>query len=101
MTDASNASGALVDGMRPEFKTAIDSYEAFFNEYVDFMKKYSANPTDAELIKEYSEYMTKYNKAMEDMGNTGKEKMNDAETAYYLAASNRINTKLLEVATQN
>jgi DNA-directed RNA polymerase subunit RPC12/RpoP len=100
-TDTSNASGALVDGMRPEFKTAIDSYEAFFNEYVDFMKKYSANPTDAELIKEYSEYMTKYNKAMEDMGNTGKEKMNDAETAYYLAASNRINTKLLEVATQN
>ena len=29
----------LVDGMRKDFKDAMDSYEAFMDEYVAFMKK--------------------------------------------------------------
>ena len=31
--------GKLVNGMRKDFKEAMDSYEAFMNEYVAFMKK--------------------------------------------------------------
>ena len=30
--------GKLVNGMRKDFKEAMDSYEAFMNEYVAFMK---------------------------------------------------------------
>ena len=44
----SAAEGAeeLVDGMRPEFKEAMDSYEAFYDEYCDFIKKYNDNPSE-------------------------------------------------------
>lgn len=31
----------LVDGMRPEFKEAMASYEAFYDEYCNIMKKYA------------------------------------------------------------
>ncbi len=31
----------LVNGMRPKFKEAMDSYEAFYDEYCTFMKKYN------------------------------------------------------------
>ena len=43
--------------IRPEFKEAMDSYEAFYTEYCDFIKKYNANPTDDELILEYGDMM--------------------------------------------
>lgn len=48
------------DGMRKDFKEAMDSYEAFMNEYCDFMEKYSKNPTDASLMADYMSYMSKY-----------------------------------------
>ena len=40
----------LVDGMRKDFKDAMDSYEAFMDEYVAFMKKCSDNPSDVGLL---------------------------------------------------
>ena len=50
----------LVNGMRKDFKEAMDSYEAFMNEYVDFMKKYQSNPNDTKLLADYAKYMSKY-----------------------------------------
>lgn len=46
-TKASDSS----NGIRSNIKTAIDSHESFMNEYVDYMKKRKANPTNASLIK--------------------------------------------------
>ena len=41
-----------------EFKSAMDSYEAFFDEYVAFMKKYSqSNGTDMSLLNDYTIYI--------------------------------------------
>lgn len=45
----------LVDGMRPEFKEAMDAYEAFFDDYCDFMKKFNESPDDLSLLGEYTE----------------------------------------------
>ncbi len=36
----SATSDELVDGMRPEFKAAMDSYEEFYDDYCELMKKY-------------------------------------------------------------
>ena len=85
------------NGLRPNFKKAMDDYEAFMNEYVEFMKKYSANPSDTSLLKDYTNYMTKYSKAMESFEKWDEEDMNDAETKYYLEVQTRVNNKLLEV----
>lgn len=85
------------NGLRPNFKKAMDDYETFMNEYVEFMKKYSANPGDTSLLKDYTNYMTKYTKAMESFEKWNAEEINDAETKYYLEVQTRVNKKLLEV----
>lgn len=89
----------LIDGMRPEFKTAMDSYEHFIDEYVDFMKKYTANPDDMSLIMDYADYMSKYSDFVQDFEEwEDSEDMNAAETAYYIDVQARVSKKLLEVA---
>lgn len=89
----------LVDGMRPDFKKAMDSYEEFFDEYCGFMKKYIASGgTDLALLMDYASYMDQCTQMLEDFEAWGDEEMNDAELAYYIEAQKRINEKLLKVA---
>lgn len=89
------------DGMRTEFKEAMDSYESFMNEYCDFMKKYAeSDGTEIGLLADYTKYMSKYADAMEAFEAWDSEEMNMAETAYYLEVQTRISKKLLEVAQE-
>ncbi len=81
-----------------DFKVAMDSYEEFMNDYVDFMKKYKANPTDLTLISDYADYMSDYAKFMEDFEAWENEDLNTAELAYYVEVQGRVSKKLLEVA---
>lgn len=98
-TSTTEKSKNLIDGMRPEFKTAMDSYEKFMDEYVDFMKKYKANPGDMSLIMDYADYMSKYSDFVQDFEEwEDSEDMNTAEAAYYIDVQARVNKKLLEVA---
>ena len=86
------------DGMRPEFKAAMDSYESFINEYVEFMKKYMDNPGNISLLMDYSDYMTEYSDFVEDFEEwEDDEEMNTAETAYYIDVQARVSKKLLEI----
>ena len=85
-------------GIRADFKSAMDSYEKFFDEYVAIMKKYANNPSDMSILSDYTKYMGKYTKMMDDFEKWESEDMNAAETAYYLEVQGRITKKLLEVA---
>ena len=94
-----NDSSELVDGMRPEFKEAMDTYEDFMNEYCDFMEKYAeSDDTDLELLADYADYMSKYNDVVEAFEKWENDDMNARETEYYLEVQLRINKKLIEVA---
>lgn len=84
-------------GLDPDFKAAMDSYENFMDEYVVFMKKYKANPSDLSLLKDYADYMSKYTDFVEDFENWEDEEMNAAETSYYIDVQARVSKKLLEV----
>lgn len=89
----------LVDGMRPEFKEAMDSYEEFMSDYCDFMEEYAeSDGTDLSLLEDYADYMSEYSDVMEDFENWDGEEMNTAETEYYIEVQTRINNKLLEVS---
>ena len=55
-SESSNSS----DGISPEFKEAMDSYESFMNDYVDFMKKYKENADPIAMMEDYNAYMQKY-----------------------------------------
>lgn len=87
----------LVDGMRPEFKEAIDAYEEFFDEYVTFMKKYSESGNELSMLTDYLAFLDSYAKNMEKLSELESQDLNDAELAYYTEAMVRINIKLLTV----
>ena len=52
-------------------------YESFANEYVDLMKKYKANPSDASILSEYTEIVSK----AADMQESSKDCTADAKFA--------------------
>lgn len=88
----------LVDGMHPEFKEAMDSYEEFMTEYCVFMQKYDdSDGTDVSLLTEYTEYLGKYAEFVASFEEWDEDEMNDTELAYYLDVQTRVNKKLLEV----
>lgn len=109
-TTASNAATAAttknsnndeyVDGMRKDFKEAMDSYESFMNEYVEFMKKYKANPSDLSLLADYSSFMSRYADFVEKFDSWENQDLNTKESAYYIDVQARVSKKLLEVADQ-
>lgn len=86
-------------GLGKEFKEAMDSYEAFIDEYCSFMKKYAnSNGTDMTLIADYAKYASKLADAGKKFDKWEDEEMNDEETAYYIQVQTRVNKKLLEAA---
>lgn len=85
------------NGLRSDFKNAMDSYEKFINEYVAFMKKYNANPSDYSLLSEYQTYMSKYNDMVNKFEKWKSENLNDTETKYYIEVQTRVNKKLAEL----
>lgn len=89
-----------VDGIRPEFKQALDDYEAFFDEYYAFMEKHQASDgTSLTLLADYSSFLARYADTMESMETLGSEEdLTTEELQYYLEVTTRIQQKLLEVA---
>ena len=85
-------------GIRPEFKEAMDSYEAFYDAYVELLIKYQENPTDWTLLTEYFDMLEELSEMDEAFAAWGEEDLSDEELAYYLEVSNRIMQKLLKVA---
>lgn len=86
--------------MRLEFKEAMDSYEAFYDEYCEFMKKYNANPTDTELISSYSDIMTEMVEMTEKFEAWEENDLNTAELKYYIEVNNRVAQKLVDVTNE-
>lgn len=84
-------------GISQEFKDAMDSYEAYMDEYVEFMKKYNANPTDPTLISQYSTMLQKYSEQVSAFDKWNSADMTTEETSYYIEVQSRVSQKLLEV----
>ena len=94
---ASETPAADPAGIRPEFQQAMDSYEAFFDEYCAFMQKYAeSDGSDLTLLADYASFMSQYSEMAADFEAWGEEELTDAETMYYLEVQTRINQKLLE-----
>lgn len=94
--DASNNS-QTTDGLRPEFKEAMDAYETFYGEYCEFMKKYSQNPADLKLLTDYGEMLTKAEKVDEAFEAWNDEELTDEELKYYLDVNNPVMKMMVDV----
>jgi len=92
-----NENEELVDGMRPEFKEAMDSYEAFYVKYCDIVKSYTENPSNIKLLADYTDILAKEAEMIEKFKAWKDSDLNNAELAYYLDVNNRVAKKLLEL----
>lgn len=84
------ADQASVDGVTPEFKEAMDSYEAFFDE---FMKEYRESGNPASMMAEYGTYMQQYAETMSAISEIDKDTLSEADALYLAEVSGRIATK--------
>ena len=94
------ASEANTEEIRTDFKEAMDSYEAFYDKYCEFMKKYNANPTDIELISAYGDIMTEMVEMSEKFESWKEGDLNAEELKYYLEVNSRVTQKLAELSEQ-
>lgn len=89
---------ASSDGIRPEVKEFLDSYESFMNEYAAFMKKYQNSNDTVSMMKDYADYMAKYADFTQKYNALDQSDFNDAETAYYIDVQARVTKVLAGVA---
>ena len=86
------------DGVDPELKAFLDSYEEFMDEYIIFMKKYMDDPGNAvTMLGEYASIMEKYGEFAEAVEKYDEKEMSTADAKYYLEVTNRINQKMLDI----
>lgn len=87
----------LRSDVTPSFKEAMDSYETFFNEYVNFMKKYSTSASSLGMLTDYMSFMARYAEMIAKMETMDDGNLSAADSAYYLEVTARIYMKLTEV----
>lgn len=72
----------------------LKNYEEFVDDYISFMKKYQANPTDTTLVADYIDMMTKVSEWSENADEIEDELNDSAELAEYTKEYVRITTKM-------
>ncbi len=94
---SSTGAAESIDGVRPEFKEAMDSYESFYNDYCEFLENYEENATDLTWINQYTELLSKAAEMDEKFAAWDETEMSKEELKYYLEVSNRITQRLIDV----
>lgn len=92
---AASSAGADID---PAFKAAMEAYEAFFDEYVEFMLAFEAAEDPTALLGKGLALLQQYEEEMTALEELGEGPLTDAEALYYAEVMLRIQQKLLEVA---
>ena len=92
-----SAEESQASGIRPDVKEAIDAYEAFIDEYCEFVTVYSEDPTNAELIAEYLEFVVKLEEEERKIDALDKD-LTEEEDVYYTEVLLRCSEKLNEAA---
>ena len=90
---------APASGIRPEIKEAIDAYEAFVDEYCAFIETVNEDPTNAELLAAYIEYVDKLEEEERKMDALDKD-LTEEEEDYYIEVLDRCNKKIMETAVE-
>jgi hypothetical protein len=96
--DNASENTEMVDGMRSDFKDAMDSYEAFYTEYCDIVKAYTKDPSNQDLIDRYAAVVTKQVEMDNMFTAWGKKELNEKELKYYLEVHSRVADRLLEIS---
>ncbi len=82
--------------IRSDIKEAIDSYEAFVDEYCEFMASYDSS--DVTQLAKYTSLVTKELEMTNKFKAIEDQDLNDAEESYYIEVQLRCDQKLIDVA---
>ena len=84
----------------PDFKDTMDSYEAFYDTYISFMKKYSSSDgTDAfDMLQDYNDLLQKEMEWVDKIDSIDTTTLSPADSAYYFLVTARVEKKLLEAS---
>ncbi len=82
----------------PEFKETLDSYEAFFDEFIVVLKAMADDSADTTTLFKYAGMMMQYADTLEKLDAIDESKLSPADDAYYVEVMARIELKLLEAA---
>lgn len=81
-----------------DFKASMDSYEQFFDQYVEFMKKYKDSGNSVSMLADYTKMLQQYTDTMNKLNAIDQNSLSAADEAYYLEVMGRITQKLASVA---
>lgn len=80
----------------PEFKATMDAYEAFYDDYLAFMKKYNSGTGDMmAMLNDYMDMLAKMEEWSNKIDAIDETKLTPADDAYYLLVTLRIENKLI------
>ena len=82
----------------PEFKATMDSYEAFFDEFIVFLKAMSEDSDGTAALLNYAAMMMQYAETVEKLDAIDESRLSPADDAYYIEVMARIEVKLLQAA---
>lgn len=94
---AAEAPAASTSSSSSDVREALDAYEAFMNEYCDFMEKYAAEGHPVSMLADYGTMMTKYADAMAKFDAIDEESLSADDDAYYLEVQGRVLQRLATV----
>lgn len=85
------------DTSSSSFREAMDEYEAFIDEYVDFMLSYQNSGNTVELLSQYADWMAKYAEMSAKMDAIDEDSLTADDVAYYLEVMARVTERLGEL----
>lgn len=94
---AAEAPAADTSSSSSDVREALDAYEAFMNEYCDFMEKYAADGHPVSMLADYGTMMTKYADAMAKFDAIDESSLSAEDDAYYLEVQGRVLQRLAAV----
>ena len=89
-----------IEEVDPEFKAALDQYEAFINGYCDFLEAYLKADTDTQLsmMEDYATWMSQYAEVMDAVRTLDacQDEMTPAQLSYYVEVTARVSQRMIE-----
>lgn len=83
----------------PEFKEYMDSYENFYDNYIEFMKKYNSDDANVtEMMLDYTNMLSDLSKWTEEIDKIDESTLSTADDAYFILVTLRIEKKLLDAS---
>lgn len=89
-----------IEEVDPEFKAALDQYEAFIDGYCDFLEVYLKADTNTQLsmVENYAEWMSQYAEVMDAVRTLDacQDEMTPAQLSYYVEVTARVSQRMIE-----